>query len=243
MKNRHPFAINILKLKEYNFDITKIEEVVFFEWLVIKRISFGSDEFFYQERRVIEEVGIKRTRLKTTKDFFCSLGLGFDTCNMFNTGTYNVNIGFIKGFIDHAIKEEYRKSKFESICNYHFKTDKPLSRNDKKNVELLIDELNEVYNKRRRMHSDKSESIEYAYTGLPINERSYKQLNELQKVYDDNIIINSFTSYCDEVIIYKDRVVKVNMTNHFSSYDFVTKKFEVFERHLHNFNLNYIVKK
>lgn len=46
-----------------------------------------------------------------------------------------------------------------------------------------------------------------------------------------------------KVITYKDRVVKANMTNHFSSCDFITERFEVFERHLNNYNLHYSIVK
>jgi hypothetical protein len=243
MKNRHPLAINILKLQEYNFSETKLDEVVFFEWLVIKRISFGTDTFFYQQRRITEELGIKRTRLETLRKLFINIGLVVEYGNVFNTATYTVSLQFIETFIKYAVKKEYQKTKTLNIDKLHFNTKKPISIKDRKKIKFLLDDLNEVYNSRREIYNDKNIDQEYTYTGLPINEKSYKQLNELSKVYSDEIIRNSFVSYCDEVITYKDRVVKANMTNHFSSYDFTTERFEVFERHLHNYNINYSIKK
>lgn len=239
MKNRHPLAINILKLQEYNFKITKLDEVVFFEWLVIKRISFGTDTFFYQQRRITGEVGIKRTRLETVRKLFIKLGLVFENGNVFNTGTYTVNLQFIENFIKYAVKEDYQKTKTLNIGKLHFNTKKPISARDRNKIKLLIDDLNFLFNKRREVYNKNNIDKEFMSTGLPVNEKSYQQLNELCKVYENEIIKNSFISYCDEVIVFKDRVVKANMTNHFSSYDFITERFEVFERHLHNYNLNY----
>lgn len=243
MKNRHPLAINILKLQEYDFTKTKLDEIVFFEWLVIKRISFGTDTFFYQQRRVTEEIGIKRTRLETLRKLFINLGLVVEYGNVFNTATYTVSLVFIANFIKYGVKKEFQETRSLNIDKLHFNTKKPLSIKDRKKIKNLLDELNKVYNSRREIYNDNNTEQEYTYTGLPINEKSYKQLNELSKFYSDEIIRNSFVSYCDEVITYKDRVVKANMTNHFSSYDFISERFEVFERHLHNYNIHYSIKK
>jgi len=243
MKNRHPLAINILKIQEYDFSKTKLEEIVFFEWLVIKRISFGTDTFFYQQRRVTEEIGIKRTKLETLRKDFVKLGLVVEYGNVFNTATYTVSLIFVNNFIKYGVKKEYQKPKSLNIDKLHFNTKTPLAPKDRKRIKSFIDDLNEIYNSRREIYNTKNNDQEYTYTGLPVNEKSYQQLNELCKVYENEVIRNSFISYCDEVITYKDRVVKANMTNHFSSYDFITERFEVFERHLHYYNLNYVVHK
>jgi hypothetical protein len=242
MKNRHPLAINILKMQEYDFSKTKLEEIVFFEWLVIKRISFGTDTFFYQQRRVTEEIGIKRTRLETLRKVFEKLGLVVDHSNVFNTTTYHVSLIFVNNFIKYGVKKEFQKPKSLNIDKLHFNTKKPISVGDRKKIKSLLADLNEVYNKRRKIYNDNNIEQEYTFTGLPVNEKSYKQLNELSKVYEKEVIKNSFISYCDEVIVDKDRVVKANMTNHFSSYDFITERFEVFEIHLHRYNLYYSIK-
>lgn len=39
VKDKHPLSINILKLQRYNFNFLKCEEVVFFEFLVVKGAS------------------------------------------------------------------------------------------------------------------------------------------------------------------------------------------------------------
>jgi len=243
MKNRHPLAVNIIKLQEYDFTKTKLDEVVFFEWLVIKRISFGSETFFYQQRRIIEEVGIKRTRLDTIRGRFQEYGLLIDYGSVYNTCNYTVNIEFIKNFIDVGVKKEFQKPKVLNIEKLDFKKEKPLSKKELKKVKFLTSNLNDLFNKRREIFSDDDNEIKYTYTSMPINEKSYKQLFKLNSVYDIKTIENSFTAYCDEVIKYKDSIVKSNMINHFSSYDFMTERFEVFERYLHFFNLNYSIKK
>lgn len=241
--NKHPFAVNIKNLQKYDFSKTNVDEVVFFEWLVIKRISFGTKPFYYQQRRVIEEIGVKRTRLETIKNKFKEYGLLVDNDSIFNTTNYTVTLDFIKKFIDTGVKKDDRSSKFLGIKNIDFTKEKTISNIERKKINLLIDQLNDLFNTRRKIYSDESEEEEYQYTTLPINEKSYQQLLRLKKVYDDTTIKNGFVSYCDDVIKYKDRVVKSHMINHFSSYEYSIKTFPVFERHLHNYNLNYSLKK
>jgi hypothetical protein len=243
MKNKHPLAINILKIQEYDFSKTKLDEVVFFEWLVIKRISFGTDTFYYQQRRITEEIGIKRTRLETIRTTFLGYGLVIEHSIIYNTVNYTVSLEFIKKFIDAGVKKEFQKPKFLNLGKLHFNTEKPISKNERKKIDDLISRLNDLFNKRRKIYSDKNDEIEYTYSSLPINEKSYKYLLRLKSVYDNETIENGFTSYCDNVIMFKDRIVKSNMINHFSSYDLFSKKFPVFEKYLFSFNQDYSIKK
>jgi hypothetical protein len=167
--NKHPFAVNIKNLQKYDFSKTNLDEVVFFEWLVIKRISFGIKPFYYQQRRVIEEIGVKRTRLETIKKRFTEYGLLVDNDSIFNTTNYTVTLDFIKKFIDTGVKKEYRNSKFLGIKNIDFTKEKTISNIERKKINLLIDQLNDLFNTRRKVYSDESKEEGYEYTTLSIN--------------------------------------------------------------------------
>ena len=117
---------------------TKLDEIVFFEWLVIKRISFGTDTFFYQQRRVTEEIGIKRTRLETLRKLFINLGLVVEYGNVFNTATYTVSLVFIANFIKYGVKKEFQETRSLNIDKLHFNTKKPLSIKDRKKIKNLF---------------------------------------------------------------------------------------------------------
>lgn len=243
MKNKHPFAVNSLLLQEYDFNKTKNDEVLFFEWLVIKRISFRRETFFYQQRRVFDEVGIKRARLETIKSKFIDYGLVIENEGFSNTCHYTVSLEFISNFINIGVKKQFQKQKLACIATMDFNKEKPLSQTVRKKTELLISRLNSVFNERRELYSDKNTEIQYTYSSLAINEKSYKQLSRLKSIYDNETIENGFTAYCDDVIQFKDRVSSSHMVNHFSSYDLSAQKFPLFERYLHFYNQNYSIKK
>ncbi len=61
--DKNPMAINILKLQRYNFKYFQLEEVVFFEYIIIKAQALGFKPFFHSSATIADETGIKRTRL------------------------------------------------------------------------------------------------------------------------------------------------------------------------------------
>lgn len=242
MKNRHPLAINLLKLQEYDFNKITIEEVIFFEWLVIKRISFGSDTFYYSQKNIICEIGIKRTKLETTKRKLLALGLEEFHSEIYNTLNYIVSLQFIKNFIDKAVKDDFKKDRWYNITKLQWTKNKPVKKKELYKLDMLIDLLNRTYNRRRERYNEQNRDQELQYTEIPVNEKSYRQLLELTKRYeDDRVIENSFIAYCDAILNSKEKVVS-NMTNHFSSYDSLDKSFKVFEFYLNIYNQNYSVK-
>lgn len=74
-KDKHPLAINVLKLKRYNYDFLNCEEVVFFEYIVVKGMAFKNKEFFHSSETIRKETGIKKHSLKSIISRFESLGI------------------------------------------------------------------------------------------------------------------------------------------------------------------------
>jgi len=73
-KDKNPFAINILKLQRYNFDFFSTEEVVLFEYLIVKAQAFGYKEFYHSTQTISSETGIKRRKLLSILNRFQDLG-------------------------------------------------------------------------------------------------------------------------------------------------------------------------
>lgn len=120
-EDSHPLAINILKLQRYNFDYFNCQEVIFFEFIVVKAKSFknGNDIGFYQSSQVIEnETGIKKHSLNSIIKKLSELG-------------------FIKVTIGGMPRVKHFKVNFEEIRSkshliYHYPNNDILSVNFKK---------------------------------------------------------------------------------------------------------------
>ncbi|MBO3116520.1 hypothetical protein J4050_07160 [Winogradskyella sp. DF17] len=75
-KDKHPLAINILKLNRYNYDFFNCEEVVFFEYIVVKGMAFKKQkEFFHSSETIRQETGIKKHSLNSIIRRFKDLGI------------------------------------------------------------------------------------------------------------------------------------------------------------------------
>src|SRR5690606_23134477 len=72
----HPLAINIQKLQRYNYDYFNCEEVVFFEYIVVKGMAFKKNpEFFHSSETIRKETGIKKHSLNSIISRFEDLGI------------------------------------------------------------------------------------------------------------------------------------------------------------------------
>jgi len=70
----HPLAINIKKLQRYNYNFFNCEEVVFFEYMVVKGMAFKKqNEFFHSSETIRQETGIKKHSLNTIIKKFIAL--------------------------------------------------------------------------------------------------------------------------------------------------------------------------
>lgn len=74
-KDKNPMAVNILKLQRYNFKFFSLEEVILFEYLVIKGSLFKYKPFYHSSATIAQETGIKRNRLETIIKRFIHLKL------------------------------------------------------------------------------------------------------------------------------------------------------------------------
>jgi hypothetical protein len=237
MKNDYPLAINILKLQEhYNFKTTKLDEVVFFEWLVVKRESFGLEKFFYQQSRVFDEVGIRRFRLEKITELFESYGLTISVEGFSNVTHYSVTNLFIETFVLNHVNDSLQNKVLNNLLKLKFKKDKPLSKFQLKKVNNIVDRLNIVYETRRNIYSQNN-GVGYKETQLPVNRKTLNQIHQLSLNYKLGAIENGFTAYCDEKI--KEPKDSYHLLNHFSTYSKEDNKFSIFERSLHIFNGEY----
>jgi hypothetical protein len=75
-EDKHPLSINVLKLQRYNFSFFDTEEVVLFEYLVVKGMSFKTRlDFFHSTTTITKETGIKKHSINTIISKFKRLGI------------------------------------------------------------------------------------------------------------------------------------------------------------------------
>ena len=236
---KHPFSTNFKTLLQYDFTKTTIEDVIFFEWLVVKRESFGNIPFFYQQNRIIDELGIKRTRLKTVTDKFKSMGLKIELAGKWNVTHFTVSDKFIKAFVRIGVKKDLQKDLLNRILDFNMNRTVIKNRVDKNYLDFMIVQLNRKYNSCRTL-SAKEKGITYSKTELPCNKKTHNQLSLLSTKYETTTIVNTFQAFCDAIVSGKDHTS--HMLNNFSSYDENEDRFPVFERYLTQFNSEYAIR-
>lgn len=57
-----PLATNIMRFQNYNFKFFATDEVIMFEYLTVKAVSFKHRVFYHSSSTINDETGIKRNR-------------------------------------------------------------------------------------------------------------------------------------------------------------------------------------
>lgn len=238
----HPISTNFTIRQQYDFEIIQCDEKEFFEWLVIKRLCFGNDTFYYQNDRVIKELGIKKHRLETIKGNFISLGLIVEQKGWCKTTHYTINNDFIKSFLERSLKPENKKYIIREVLKLKFNNTKELTEWEKEEAVELLSKLNDEYNTRRRLYAEeKDNKFQYSYTEIPANETEIKQLLSLRYyVGNDKLILNSFISFIDDIIKgVQDPTSPIAL---FTKHDKEKGGYPKFDYHLNKFNNGYSIK-
>lgn len=248
-----PLCTNIIRLQSY---LLAPDEVILFDWFVVKQVSFKFNEFHYSQARIEEETRIKRTRQNVIINKFKEMGFLFsqvrenkETRGRVNYFKVNFDILADKDVLSEIISE--KDSIFKSFIQYmkylsseqkKFVKTKKNDSFDKETASRIYNLLNDTYEERRIMYNDgdlTSEKPERAKsrTQLQRNKPIEKKLIRLSQTYNDNAIKHAFAAYTDSV--FKEEKSPENFMGYFLSYDDTTDSFGVFEYYLNYFNLNY----
>lgn len=237
MGNICPLATNILKIQHY---LVPAEEVIFLDWLIVKQVSFNFKPFFYQQRRIEEEIGIKRTRLETLIKSFSNKGiLSVETKGnkdaKCKTTYYHFDFKAFRKCL-HDYIDEFSGDYFSEWCDYI--DDLIAGKRDTKNTEIdaqgTFDKLQKLYNERIKLYNQNSKSRKKSITSLPTSKRILSQLKKAFSIYEEGLE-NAFLAFADEYI---EGDVKVNNMMNF----FLTNKdgnFVTINKYLDKFNANY----
>lgn len=251
-----PLSINILRLQNYKLSP---DETVFFDWLIVKSISFGYKKFHYSQARIEKETRIKRTRQDTIIRKFCYELMFLNSTveeHVYTKGRVRFFFVNFKQLTDKDVLSEIIEpesklfSNFIAYFEYHSEVQKKISKteNAAKTTDDISDSdeiyysLDDVYETRRKMYNSgkitgsKPERLKLE-TQMQRNKIINKKLIKLSQVYDDNAVRHSFTAYIDAV--FKGDEMPKNIMYFFLTFDDVNGSFPIVDKYLNHFNLNY----
>ena len=172
-EDTHPLAINIQKLQRYNYDYFNCEEVVFFEYIVVKGMAFKKKkEFFHSSETIRQETGIKKHSLKSIISRFESLGIiSTEIKGMPRVKYFTVHFPKIVELIP-KIYQLSNNGKLPSDFSKHL-SDFFLPLVDNYQEKNNIKNNKEEINKKEKKDSDSEEegviSVSYTHLTLPTN--------------------------------------------------------------------------
>ena len=162
-----PLCTNVLRLHDYYLSP---DELVIFDSLIVKAISFHYKRFFYSQRRMELETRVKRTRYEAIIKKFEDLGIILTYVDKMPSSEGQIRYFFVNfsnlkepGLLAKLINE--KSTLFEQTCaymNYHFnraiEMEHPQPRKEKKKKEEKAERAEEIrqmlentLNRRREM--------------------------------------------------------------------------------------------
>lgn len=248
-----PLCTNILRLQSY---LLSPDEVMLFDWLIVKQISFKYKDFHYSQSRIEEETRIKRTRQEAIIKQFCALGFLKPEVKMNKVTRGKVRYFRVdfktlsdKKILCQVIDEE--KTLFKDYLRfiaYHAtiqsqgiekKKDETSPTQDTDRIYQL---LNETYEERRTRYNEGRTTDEIPEMAippmqLPRNKAINKKLLHLSNVYNDDTIHGAFTAYADA--IFESLESPKKPLDYFLSYNDTKDSFGVVEFYINAFTMNY----
>ena len=233
-----PLCINVLRLLNYRL---APDELILFDWLTVKQISFKYKPFHYSQARVEEETRIRRTRQEVIIKQFSALGF-LKTDIKVNSVTrgrvryYSVDFSVLAD-VDVLVEIIMPQTTlFEEQL-------KPASAINHEAAARIYQLLSQVYDERRQYYNDggltgdvKPERSKSAMQ-LQHNKPIERKLAKLADYYNDNSIKNAFLAYVDEILTQKKE--PENLMYYFLSFDETSDCFGVVNHYLNYFTLHY----
>jgi len=241
-----PLSVNIIKFQNY---LLAPDEVVLFEWFIVKSISFKYDEFYYGQQRIENETRIKRTRQDKIINYFSDFGIIRPQVRKNATG------GSVRHFYidfeclcDKKILSEFINpesvTKFIQYFKYHFAEQKKNAKKkpqeiyfDKQKVDNLYNLLNRTYRQRVEKYNKGKKTGLKSIVQMPQSKRLDDKLLRLSEIYDTETIENAFIAYVDKVLSGDE--TPNGILNYFLTYDLENKEWGVFNEYLNYFTANY----
>ena len=227
MKNdKHPLAVNIIKYQRYNFAFLNCQEIVLFETLlVLGGISFKNKEFFHSTQTLSDKTGIKKHSINKILSRFKGLGFieyqikGMPKVkhitvlweNIFEQlpDFYQPNENdkqyddIIKLFIEYfqPLTDTNKEKNINKNTNENIKIEKTANATAEEHISILEGEFNEIFNNRVNKYNKQFPSNKKEPISINFHENDSLKINTALNKYPKNELLNSFSKYCDELLL------------------------------------------
>lgn len=255
-----PLSVNIQRLEAY---LLAPDEVILFDWLVIKQSAvFKYKWFYYSHERIKEETRIKRNCFERIIKRFCAMGILLTETRpkpneQGRARFFRVEFAEISRKLNEIIDKNNAmhktfKTYFAALARKQANADKGKGTEtlkeicERNNADLLYNALVDVYRNRCEMYNDGKLTDDLpertkTATQFPRNAAINRQLARLADTYDTNTAKMAFTAYCDDVLT--GGVTPKNIIAYFLKYDEAEECFAVADEYLIKFQQNYSAKR
>ena len=238
-----PMCVNIVRLQDY---LLPPDEVVLFDWLLVKQCYvFHHKSFYYSQRRVEKETRIGRRRFETIVQKFKEQGWLWS--EVAPSGTRRSAVRRYLVFYDaiarilpklvrydtgtYALYKSYLAKMLQKSKAVGAKSTDRLPVDVEMEVIALKDRLQAVYESRVKQHNDAVAvglllGNKRVVDKLPFREGLQSYLRKLIEKYPTDTIEHAFVAYCDQVLGGKLR--PESFMGYFLHYNAVTDEFPIF---------------
>lgn len=238
-----PMCVNIVRLQDY---LLPPDEVVLFDWLLVKQCYvFHHKSFYYSQRRVEKETRIGRRRFETIVQKFKEQGWLWS--EVAPSGTRRSAVRRYLVFYDaiarilpklvrydtgtYALYKSYLAKMLQMSKAVGAKSTDRLPADVEMEVIALKDRLQAVYESRVKQHNDAVAvglllGNKRVVDKLPFREGLQSYLRKLIEKYPTDTIEHAFVAYCDQVLGGKLR--PESFMGYFLHYNAVTDEFPIF---------------
>ena len=249
-----PMCVNIVRLQDY---LLPPDEVVLFDWLLVKQCYvFHHKSFYYSQRRVEKETRIGRRRFETIVQKFKEQGWLWS--EVAPSGTRRSAVRRYLVFYDaiarilpklvrydtgtYALYKSYLAKMFQMSKAVGAKSTDRLPADVEMEVIALKDRLQAVYESRVKQHNDAVAvglllGNKRVVDKLPFREGLQSYLRKLIEKYPTDTIEHAFVAYCDQVL--GGQLRPESFMGYFLHYNAETDEFPIFNACLDNYVTTY----
>lgn len=199
--DKNPTCVNVLKLQRYNFKFFSLEEVVFFEYLMVKAQAFGFGQFYHSTETISSETGIRRTKLDTIIGKFNDLGIlrvevkGFPKVKHFTVDFEKIH-ALLSQIYQCAENGKLSADMLKLLTGFY----NPLVESyQKKNN---IERINKQNNKKENQVGDTDwNAFANIFNEFLLDLKIELNLREVQCKYEEQHLFNLYSNYEQEIIL------------------------------------------
>ena len=238
-----PMCVNIVRLQDY---LLPPDEVVLFDWLLVKQCYvFHHKSFYYSQRRVEKETRIGRRRFETIVQKFKEQGWLWS--EVAPSGTRRSAVRRYLVFYDaiarilpklvrydtgtYALYKNYLAKMLQKSKAVGAKSTDRLPADVEMEVIALKDRLQSTYESRVKLHNEaiasgRMRGNKRVVDKLPFREGFQGYLRKLIEKYPVDTIRHAFLVYCDQVL--REQLRPESFMGYFLHYNAVTDEFPIF---------------